>query len=122
MNVGIIAIAKNENLYLKEWIDWHLGLGFDKIMIGLNDDEFKPLITNPKVVYEDYHGVESVQTIAYRRIYKKYQKDFDWLLFCDIDEFVMCDTPIKDFLKASYCFFNRNVFTIISFKSTYHNS
>lgn len=101
--IGIIAIAKNENLYLGEWIEHHLGLGFDTIVIGLNDDEFKPLITNPKVVYEDYSGIERVQSLAYTELYKKYQKDFDWLLFIDIDEFVMCEGDIKDFLQPFDC-------------------
>lgn len=104
--IAIIAIAKNENLYLREWIDWHLGLGFDNIMIGPNDDEFKPLITNPKVIYEDYSGVEKVQSLAYTELYIKYRKDFDWLLFIDIDEFVMLDehyASVAEFLEGFDC-------------------
>lgn len=101
--IGIIAIAKNENLYLKEWIEHHLGLGFDRIIIGLNDDEFKPHIINPNVIYEDYHGVEKVQSLAYTELYLKYRKEFDWILFIDIDEFVMCDSGIKDFLEGFDC-------------------
>jgi hypothetical protein len=101
--IAIIAIAKNEGLYLKEWIDWHLGLGFSQIIIGLNDDEFKPPIPNPKVIYEDYSGIDKLQTLAYTELYQKYRKDFDWLLFIDIDEFVMCDTSIQDFLQGFDC-------------------
>lgn len=101
--IGIIAIAKNEDLYLDEWINWHLGLGFDTIIIGLNDDEFKPLIANPRVIYEDYSGVDKVQSLAYTILYEKYRDQFDWLLFIDIDEFVMCDTPIKEFLQGFDC-------------------
>jgi hypothetical protein len=104
MKVGIIAIAKNEDLYMEELIDWHLGLGFDTIIIGLNDDEFKPLISNPQVIYEDYSGVQGVQVKAYRKLYRKYQKDFDWLLFIDIDEFVMLEKgTIQDFLQDFDC-------------------
>ena len=103
--IGIIAIAKNEDLYLKEWIEHHLGLGFDTIIIGLNDDEFKPPVDNPHVVFEDYHGVEKVQPIAYTELYNKYRSQFDWLLFIDIDEFVMLDgyKSIKDFLQDFDC-------------------
>ena len=104
MKVGIIAIAKSEDLYMEEWIDWHLGLGFNTIIIGLNDDEFKPLISNPQVIYEDYSGVQGVQVKAYRKLYRKYQKDFDWLLFIDIDEFVMLENDtIQDFLQGFDC-------------------
>ena len=28
---SICAIIKDEHRFLKEWIDWHLGLGFDAI-------------------------------------------------------------------------------------------
>ena len=101
--VGIIAIAKNEDLYLEEWINWHLGLGFDTIIIGLNDDEFKTLIANPRVIYEDYSGVDKVQSLAYTELYEKYRDQFDWLLFIDIDEFVMCYTHIKTFLYGFDC-------------------
>ena len=103
--IGIIAIAKNENLYLEEWVKHHLGLGFDKIIIGLNDDEFKPQIINKDVVYEDYSGIDKVQALAYTELYNKYRKDFDWLLFIDCDEFVMIDgyKDIKDFLAGFDC-------------------
>lgn len=104
MKVGIIAIAKNEDLYIKEWIEHHLGLGFDKIIIGLNDDEFKPPVENPNVIYEDYHLVQPVQSKAYTELYLKHQGQFDWLLFIDCDEFVMCDDGnIKDFLQPFDC-------------------
>lgn len=106
MRVGIIAIARNEDLYLEEWINWHLGLGFDTIIIGLNDDEFKPLITNPRVIYEDYTGVEKVQSLAYTELYEKYRGQFDWLLFIDIDEFLMLDehnASIAEFLDGFDC-------------------
>lgn len=105
MRVGIIAIAKGENLYLKEWINWHLGLGFNHIIIGLNDDVFKPLITNPRVTYKNYSGVDKVQALAYTEMYQEYRKDYDWIAFFDIDEFVMLDgyTSIQDFLQNFDC-------------------
>ena len=104
MKVGIIAIAKNEDLYLEEWINHHLGLGFDNIIIGLNEDIFQVPVDNPKVIYEDYSGVQGVQPKAYTELYQKYQKDYDWLLFIDIDEFVMLDEgDIKEFLKGFDC-------------------
>jgi hypothetical protein len=101
MKVGIIAIAKCENLYLKEWIDYHLGLGFDQIIIGLNDDEFKPPVINPRVRYENWAGVSPLQVKAYTAMYKKFQHYFDWLLFIDIDEFLVLEKEmnVKDFLK-----------------------
>ena len=107
MKVGIIAIAKNEQLYIAEWIEHHLSLGFDRLIIADNDDEFilPGIIDNPAVIFENYCGKNGVQPMAYRGLFKKYQKDFDWLLFIDIDEFVMLEgyDNIKDFLKNFDC-------------------
>ena len=38
MSSCLIAIAKNEEPYLKEWIEYHANLGFDKIIVCDNND------------------------------------------------------------------------------------
>ena len=38
MSSCIVAIAKNEEPYLKEWVEYHFALGFDKIIICDNND------------------------------------------------------------------------------------
>jgi hypothetical protein len=37
MKVAIVCIAKNEDLYLEEWVNYHLKLGFDRIYIYMNN-------------------------------------------------------------------------------------
>ena len=37
MNTAICCIAKYENRYLKEWVDYHMELGFDQIFIFDNN-------------------------------------------------------------------------------------
>ena len=56
MKVAIIAIAKNENLYINEWLDYHFKLGFDNIIICENDDELilKDVIHDDRVIIEDF--------------------------------------------------------------------
>lgn len=105
MRVGIIAIARNEQLYINEWVKHHLALGFDRIIIADNDDEFilPGVVRDPRVIHENYCGVANVQPKAYTELYRKYRKCFDWLLFIDIDEFVMCYTPVKEFLEPFKC-------------------
>lgn len=108
MRVGIIAIAKNEQLYIREWVEHHLNLGFDEIIIADNDDTFllPEVIEHTAVTFEDYCGVEGVQTKAYTELYQKYRDRFDWLLFIDLDEFVMLDehyASIADFLSNFNC-------------------
>lgn len=106
MRVGIIAIARNEQLYIREWVDHHLSLGFDKIILADNDDTFllPGIIDYPAVIHIDYTGTEKVQPKAYTELYQKYRDQFDWLLFIDCDEFVMLDKGnIKDFLEDFDC-------------------
>ena len=107
MTVGIIALAKNEQLYIKEWVEHHLKLGFDEIILADNDDTFllPEIIDNPKVTHKDYTGVERCQPKAYTELYLENRDRFNWLLFIDIDEFVMLDgyDNIKDFLEPFSC-------------------
>lgn len=108
LRVGIIAIAKNEQLYVREWVEHHLDIGFDAIILADNDDDFllPGIIDYPAVIHENYCGIDKVQTLAYTELYEKYKEDYDWLLFIDIDEFVMIDNQykdIKDFLQHFDC-------------------
>ena len=36
--VIVVMIVKNEMKYLREFVDYHLALGFDQIVIGDNND------------------------------------------------------------------------------------
>lgn len=38
---SVIMVIKHENRYLKEWLDWHLSLGFDHIYLYDNGTEEK---------------------------------------------------------------------------------
>lgn len=104
MKVAIIAIAKNENLYINEWIDYHFKLGFDNIIVCDNDDELilKDVIKDDRVIIEDYTKVEGVQKIAYRTSFKKYKEQYDWIFLIDIDEFLVLENHnnVKDFLSG----------------------
>jgi hypothetical protein len=93
---SIVTISKNEHLYLNEWIDYHLNLGIDKIIIFDNNDkenlsQYKIISTySPEhVVYIDYRGKTEYQLYkAYQEAYDIYRAEFDWIVFLDIDEFL----------------------------------
>ena len=38
-NIVICTIARKENLYIKEWVDYHLSIGFTHIYIFDNNRE-----------------------------------------------------------------------------------
>ena len=102
MKVALIAIAKCEELYIEEWINYHLSMGFDEIIVADNDDELVlSKFASPKVIIEDYCGVEGVQPKAYQELFKKYRDEFDWIFFEDIDEFLVVEDGrnVKEFLS-----------------------
>lgn len=37
MKKAIICIAKNEDLYIDEWIQYHLKIGFDRVFVYQNN-------------------------------------------------------------------------------------
>lgn len=107
MRAVVCAMAKNEHLYINEWVEHYVKLGFDTIYIYDNDDETSPLISGyinqkylDKVVIKNIRGQhrEHLQQDIYTGFYIKYGKTFDFCLFCDIDEFLFGIHNIKSFL------------------------
>ena len=92
-SLGIVAIAKNEQDYIKEWVAFHKVQGVDKIILYNNDstdnmvEEIKPFIEDGYVIYSEIHGVIQ-QLNAYNDALKKYSKLFKYLAFIDCDEFL----------------------------------
>lgn len=106
MQVVLCALAKKEHLYIKDWVNWYLKLGFDKIYIYDNDDIDSPNIkdylpNSDKIEIIDIRGVSKpkLQHDIYTDFYKTH--NFDWCLFCDIDEFLVGVGNIHNFLSQS---------------------
>ena len=112
MRVAVCAMAKNEQLYIKDWVDHYLKLGFDKIYIFDNDEKDKPkellikniLPKNNRVEIFNIRGVnyERLQHDIYSHFYFQYNREFDWCFFCDIDEFLFGIKEIHSFLERPY--------------------
>ena len=94
--IEICAIAINENDYLDEWVEHHLSLGFDRITIYDNGSNVKWTTDNPKVRLRERLGKEQQLPL-----YKEYAQttDSDWVAFIDIDEFIMINGTIQEFLE-----------------------
>lgn len=100
MKIALCCIAKCENLYLSEWVNYHLNLGFDHIYIYDNNDtdgeRCEDIIgkENPNVTVLKYfigkkqRGCET-QIAAYNDFYKRFGKKYDWVLYLDVDEFLV---------------------------------
>lgn len=96
MNFLLCAIAKCENKYILEWVQWHLKLGFNKIVIYDNNDPEGERISDTignlaGVEIVDWRGRKQAscetQVAAYNDCYKKHL-DVEWIFFLDIDEFL----------------------------------
>ncbi len=115
MRIVICAIARMENHYIKDWVDYHLTIGFDHIFLYDNAHQGEETIDEVIDVEEEYKGKVTIipvhdkmhmQTYVYNECYNT--QDFDWIAFIDIDEFISfakdidtgmpCYTNIKNFL------------------------
>lgn len=108
MRVVLCCLAKNEHLYINDFVKWYVDLGFDTIYIYDNDElDSKPIREcidenlMDHVVVKNIRGFrrDKLQHDIYTGFYAKYGKQFDWCLFCDVDEFLFGVDNIKDFLN-----------------------
>lgn len=114
LNIAICAIAKNENLYIREWVEWYKNIPqVNKIFLydnnDINGENFEEVINdyiesgfvnviNVRGVHKSlekkyaekskYHGT---QQDCYEDCFITNKNNYDWILFCDIDEFLVCD-------------------------------
>ena len=89
----ICAIARNEHKYLRDWVLYHLDLGFDKVFVYNHGNN--GTFTHDKLTiipFEPKTGCP--QTEAYNDYVKN--NDFSWCAFIDVDEFITGDLSILD--------------------------
>ena len=105
--VAVCAIAKNENLYIREWVEWYKNLGIEKIFLYDNNDidgeRFEEVINDyiesGFVEVIDRRGIEkgcvydekgiNLQPKCYIEFYEGEGKNYDWICFFDVDEFLV---------------------------------
>jgi len=115
-NAVICCIAKGEELYIIEWILYHLAMGFQKIYIYDNNNnrarlpiflskqkEF-PLIR--KKIYIIHFPGKVKQIPAYNHFLKYFSHLWRWVAYLDCDEFITINNPqllpIRRFL-SKFC-------------------
>jgi hypothetical protein len=99
IKVALVCIAKNEDDYIQEWIDYNLKLGFDQIYIYQND--WRCSIEHPNVTKIEYDGVGR-QNEAYNDFMQERSSNYDWVAYFDVDEFLVLKKhfSIKDFINS----------------------
>ncbi|WQJ53288.1 MAG: hypothetical protein [Wendovervirus sonii] len=106
IKVALCAIAKNENLYIREWVEYYKSIGINQIFLYDNNEKdgeqfeevINDYISDGYVTVIDKRGIEkglvynenhvNLQPQCYCECYEKYGNNFDWMCFFDIDEFL----------------------------------
>lgn len=105
------TIAKNENLYIREFVEYYRQLNFTKIIIFDNNDIngeifdniLNDYIKSSYVEIIDIRGLSKIQIAVNNYCYKKYKHLYDWIGFFDIDEFLY----IKNNLNIDNYLYNK---------------
>jgi hypothetical protein len=86
MKVCIIAIARQENLYINEWVNYHLNLGVDNIIVCDNNDtneRVSDIIKNNRVITLSYNNEEEVQPKPLENILDRNIFEVDQMLIAE---------------------------------------
>ncbi len=107
--IAIECIARQEELYFKEWIEHHLGLGIEHIFIyDNNDEEGLETFLKGQLRGEDFAKIEVIpwrermemqQMSALQDCVNRHKDDVKWLLSIDLDEFLILEKPMREFLE-----------------------
>lgn len=92
----ICSIGKEENPYIREFVEHYKKIGAANICLYDNNDvdgeRFEDVIgdeiASGFVILVDYRGRKKCQWDAYNECYKKYKDEYDWIAFFDCDEFL----------------------------------
>ena len=92
-NLAVVAIMKNEEPYVKEWLDYHLLAGVDHFYIYDNDSttDFKKILQpyiDAGIVTYIFFGGKCRQIEAYIDAAKKFRHFCRYMAFIDADEFI----------------------------------
>ena len=109
MKLALVCIAKNEDHYIQEWVDYHTALGFDDIWIYQNEWRAEGVIgENVHLVEHDGKTaahkpiLERPQMKAYNLFIESNKGNYDWACFIDVDEFLVLKKhdSIKNFIQC----------------------
>src|SRR5512137_343420 len=72
--IAIVCIAKDEDQYIQEWIDYHLKLGVDEIV--LYEHNWKSNVENDRVRKIEWNGKNRYIVYAYNHFIFNHGRDY----------------------------------------------
>lgn len=121
MKVAVCVIVKNENLYIREWIEYNKKLGFANIILYDNNDSeggedilpvIQEYIDSGFIIYHYFKDKKVCQAEAYNECYKKYKDKYEWIAFIDADEFFYINDKDINSLLSNKRYNGKNVIKI----------
>ena len=108
MSLAICAIFKDEAPYLREWIEFHRIVGFDRFYLYQNgsDDDWQfilqPYVEDGMVEVTDWPKSTPCQLEAYQHFIERHKGQPGWVAFIDCDEFLFspCLATVTDALAG----------------------
>jgi hypothetical protein len=94
-SASICALVLDEEAYLQEWVDYHIGIGFSRIYLYDNSDKYDLASwvnrSGFKNVWIEHWPGKLVQTKAYADCALNYASPNNdtWVAFMDVDEFLV---------------------------------
>ena len=97
-NLVIVAIFKNEEDYLEEWLQHHIDQGISHFYLYNNDpkiekytylDKYKDYITMTNWIDKVNKVGETIQMQAYSHCVKNFNEEYKFIMVLDIDEFLV---------------------------------
>ena len=99
MRTALVCIAKDEDHYIDEWIEYHLKIGFDDIFIYQNDWKYDgKYIDDTRIHLSEVTG-RGKQVECYNWFLLTHGNEFSHAAFFDVDEFLHfnrnCDSSLN---------------------------
>lgn len=103
---SICAIIKDEDRDIREWLAYHLAIGFEHVLIYDNNSRIplrttlKDLVSAGLVTVVDWPLTRAQQLSAYYHALRNWGSASKWLAFIDADEFILPlqHDDVRDFL------------------------
>ena len=113
ITICLCTVGKRENLYIREFVEYYIQFGVDKIYLYDNnevngekfEDEIEDYINNKLVEVVNCRGKRGNLIKIMDDCYQKNYNNYDWLIFYEIDEFLY----LKDFKNIKY-YLNQFIF------------
>jgi hypothetical protein len=104
--LSIVAIYRDEAVYLREWVEFHRVVGverfflYDNFSIDEHREVLAPYVDEGTVVIHDW-PVFPGQIPAYDDALRRHRDDSRWIAFIDLDEFLFSPTgkPLPEVLR-----------------------